>query len=163
MTRPRMKASTCSSISKRSAQASGSSAIAQSISPFGPSMNPSSETCRAAMIFLMPTPGMVRTVTESSSRLAIASKGSLGGIRAPGGAVAAGPAVLPRGREVGPFRRHAHAKSQAAALLEQGAYLLLGRQVIRRHELDRGPREDALAPVSALAEQHLAEGDRPVR
>jgi hypothetical protein len=49
--RPRIKVSSDLSVSSRSLHVSSSSAIAQSSSPLGPSMKPSTDVCKAAIIF----------------------------------------------------------------------------------------------------------------
>ncbi|MGB8134104.1 MAG: hypothetical protein WCE99_07915, partial [Nitrososphaeraceae archaeon] len=51
--RPRISASTEFSVSFITFHVSSSSAIAQSISPFGPSIKQSTDVCRAAIIFLI--------------------------------------------------------------------------------------------------------------
>src|SRR5437899_839166 len=91
----------------------------------------------------------------------------LPGVGVPGRAVAAVPAVGPdRAREVVAPRDDGHAEAPAAVVPETGKEIgrrfLFRGDVVGRHQLDRGPREDALAPVHALREHHPAEREEVV-
>src|SRR5207247_517759 len=95
--------------------------------------------------------------------------------RPAGGAHAAVPAELADGRRhVVPAGDDGHAEPPAVAVEVAGDQarrrLLLGRQLVGRHELDRGPGQDPPAARPAAVQQHLAEreivvggGDEPGR
>src|SRR5690348_279599 len=77
------------------------------------------------------------------------------------GAEAAVPAEPPGpGEDIGPAcdDRAAHAPAGAMAEEDLGALLLPGRELIGHHQLDRRPREEALAFMQAVPEQHAIEG-----
>src|SRR5919107_3722202 len=87
----------------------------------------------------------------------------LGGVRRPRRAQAALPPVAP-GRSRSVLARYSGQAESPAALPQEdgdGAGLcpLLGRQVIGSHELDREPRQYALAAVLAPVQHHPAKGE----
>src|SRR5712691_5346458 len=91
----------------------------------------------------------------------------LPGVGVPGRAVAAVPAVgSDRARPVVAPGDDGHAEAPAAVVPEAGeeigSCLLLRGEVVGRHQLDRGPREDALASVHALVQHHPAESEEVV-
>src|SRR6266849_4077680 len=85
------------------------------------------------------------------------------GVRIPRGAEAAVPAEAARRRRhvVAPGD-HGQAESPAVAVEvaadQARGRLLLARELIGRHGLDGGPRQDALASVRPLVQHHLAKG-----
>src|SRR6266852_9950660 len=88
----------------------------------------------------------------------------LPGIRAPGGAQAAVPSELSDGpgHVVAPGD-HGQTEPPAVAIeiapAQTGRRLLLGRELIGRHGLDRRPGQDALAPMPARVQHHPTEGE----
>src|SRR5712692_12096888 len=88
----------------------------------------------------------------------------LPGIRPPGGAQAAVPSELSDGpgHVVAPGD-HGQTEPPAVAIeiapAQTGRRLLLGRELIGRHGLDRRPGQDALAPMPALVQHHPTEGE----
>src|SRR5712691_3002158 len=91
----------------------------------------------------------------------------LPGIGVPGRAVAAVPAVgSDRARQVVAPGDDGHSEAPAAVVPEAGEEVrrrfLFRGDVVGRHQLDRGPRQDALAPVHALGEHHPAESEEIV-
>ena len=92
----------------------------------------------------------------------------LAGVRIPGRAQTAVPAVFADGRRrLGAPGDHRDAEAPAVAVEVAGdesrANLLLGHELVGRHRLDRGPRENAHAAVSALVQHHLAEDEVVVK
>jgi hypothetical protein len=51
---------------------------------------------------------------------------------------------------------------RAANYLERRERLLLSRELVCRHQVDRWPPQDALAVIFALAQHHLIEGEHVV-
>src|SRR5712692_3124486 len=71
-----------------------------------------------------------------------------------------------RARHIVAPRDDGHPEAPAAVVPEAGkeigSRLLFRGDVVGRHQLDRGPREDALAPVQDLGEHHPAENEEIV-
>ena len=84
------------------------------------------------------------------------------GVRIPGSAVAAVPAVPSGNRcQIVAPGDHGHAETPPVVVPEAGKEIgrrfLLGRDMVSRHQLDREPRQDALAPMLPLV-QHQWRG-----
>src|SRR5215213_6790920 len=89
------------------------------------------------------------------------------GIHVPGRAVATVPAITSGGRRQIVAPGHdGDAESPAVAVPEAGEEtghrLLLGSDVVYRHDLDRSSGQDALVPVLPPFQHHLAEGEEIV-
>ena len=77
-------------------------------------------------------------------------------------AVAAVPAKTPRRRpEIRAACDHGAAQAPARAVAEEqlGALLLRRRELVGHHQLDGRPRQDALAAMPPLVQQHALEGE----